>query len=188
MFKRITWMGIGMAVGATGAFRAKRKMEETIERYLPEQVADRAVTSARGVSQVVKAAATEGREVMRATETELRARVEARTFVGERPDAPAASSEAESKIPARPRPTRRDPVARVAPPRRPPTARPAGDERGAERSARLAPFRCRSRAAPSVVWMDPPTVRNPPTRETWRLRNHGRPRAAAGLDRLLDRS
>ncbi|MCB0987520.1 MAG: hypothetical protein H6519_03880 [Microthrixaceae bacterium] len=92
MFKRITWMGIGMAVGATGAFRAKRKMEETIERYLPEQVADRAVTSARGVSQVVKAAATEGREVMRATETELRARVEARTFVGERPDAPAASS------------------------------------------------------------------------------------------------
>ena len=75
MFKRITWMGIGMAVGATGAFRAKRKMEETIERYLPEQVADRAVTSARGVSQVVKAAATEGREVMRATETEPLVRV-----------------------------------------------------------------------------------------------------------------
>lgn len=85
MFKRITWMGIGMAVGATGAFRAKRKVEETIERYLPEQVADRAAASARGVSQVVRTAAQEGREVMRATESELRARVEARTYVGERP-------------------------------------------------------------------------------------------------------
>lgn len=85
MFKRITWMGIGMAVGATGAFRAKRKVEETIERYLPEQVADRAAASARGVSQAVRSAAQEGREVMRATESELRARVEARTYVGERP-------------------------------------------------------------------------------------------------------
>jgi hypothetical protein len=85
LFKRITWMGIGMAVGATGAFRAKRRVEETIERYLPEQVADRAAASARGVGHVVRSAAQEGREVMRATESELRARVEARTYVGERP-------------------------------------------------------------------------------------------------------
>jgi hypothetical protein len=85
LFKRITWMGIGMAVGATGAFRAKRKVEETIERYLPEQVADRAAASARGVGHVVRSAAQEGREAMRATESELRARVEARTYVGERP-------------------------------------------------------------------------------------------------------
>jgi len=91
MFKRVTWMGIGMAVGAAGAFRAKRKVEEAVERYLPEQVADRAVTSARGVGSVVKAAAQEGRDAMRATESELRARVEARTFVGERPQ-PAVSA------------------------------------------------------------------------------------------------
>ena len=31
MFKRVTWMGIGMAVGAAGAFRAKRKVEEATE-------------------------------------------------------------------------------------------------------------------------------------------------------------
>jgi hypothetical protein len=85
VFKRITWMGIGMAVGATGAFRAKRKVEATIDRYLPEQVADRAAASARGVGHVVRAAAQEGRDVMRATESELRARVEARTYVGDRP-------------------------------------------------------------------------------------------------------
>lgn len=84
MFKRVTWMSIGMAVGATGAFRAKRKVEATLERYLPEQVADRATASARGMSQVVRAAALEGREAMRATEVELRSRVEARTFVGDR--------------------------------------------------------------------------------------------------------
>ena len=92
MFKRITWMGIGMAVGATGAFRAKRKVEETIDRYLPEQVADRAAASARGVSHAVRAAALEGREVMRATESELRARVEARTYVGEAPSGTSAGS------------------------------------------------------------------------------------------------
>ena len=40
MFKRITWMGIGMAVGATGAFRAKRKVEATIDRWLQEDVVD----------------------------------------------------------------------------------------------------------------------------------------------------
>ncbi len=90
MFKRITWMGIGMAVGAAGAFRAKRKVEETIDRYLPEQVADRAATSARQVGQAVRAAATEGREAMKATEEELRQRVEARTYVGDRPEPASA--------------------------------------------------------------------------------------------------
>ena len=74
-----------MAVGASGAFWAKRKVEETVERYLPEQVADRAAASARNLGATVKAAAQEGREAMRTTETELRARVEARTFVGPEP-------------------------------------------------------------------------------------------------------
>ena len=40
MFKRVIWMGTGMAVGAGGAFWAKRKVEQTVERYLPEQVAE----------------------------------------------------------------------------------------------------------------------------------------------------
>lgn len=82
MFKRIIWVGTGMAMGAGGAFWAKRKVEATVERYLPEQVADRAAASARTLGATMKAAAMEGRDAMRSTETELRARVDARTFVG----------------------------------------------------------------------------------------------------------
>lgn len=99
MFKRIIWMGTGMAVGAGSAFWAKRKVEQTVEQYLPEQVAVRAAAGAKGLAGTVKAAAAEGREAMRATEAELRARVEARTFVG--PDRPAAPvSQAASAAPA----------------------------------------------------------------------------------------
>ncbi|CAN5641436.1 hypothetical protein BH10ACT1_BH10ACT1_24320 [soil metagenome] len=92
MFKRVIWMGTGMAVGASGAFWAKRKVEATVERYLPEQVADRAAATARGVGQTVKAAASEGRDAMRQREQELRSQVEARTYVGGngRPDPAAA--------------------------------------------------------------------------------------------------
>jgi hypothetical protein len=92
VFKRIIWMGTGMAVGASGAFWAKRKVEQTVEQYLPEQVAERAATSARGLADTVRAAAAEGREAMRSTEAELRARVEARTFVGDAPEVAAAAT------------------------------------------------------------------------------------------------
>jgi hypothetical protein len=88
VFKRAFWMSTGMAVGASGAFWAKRKVEQTVERYLPEQVAERVGTNARDLGRTVRAAASEGRAAMRATEAELRARVEARTFVG--PERPAA--------------------------------------------------------------------------------------------------
>ena len=86
MFKRVFWLGTGMAVGAGGAFWAKRKATEAVEQYLPEQVAARAATTAKGLGTTVRQAASEGREAMRTTEAELRARVEARTFVGERPE------------------------------------------------------------------------------------------------------
>lgn len=82
MFKRITWMGTGVAVGAGGAFWAKRKVEATVARYLPERVADRAATQARDLGRTVREAAGEGRDAMRQREQELRAQVEARTFVG----------------------------------------------------------------------------------------------------------
>lgn len=84
MFKRIIWMGTGMAVGAGGAFWAKRRVEATVERYLPEQVADRAATQARNLGRTVRAAASEGRGAMRQREQELRRQVEDRTFVGTR--------------------------------------------------------------------------------------------------------
>ncbi len=100
MFKRVVWVGTGMAVGASGAFWAKRKVTETVERYLPEQVANRAASSARDLGQTVRAAATEGRAAMRATEAELRARVEARTFSGERPAEKADEVPVPSPAPA----------------------------------------------------------------------------------------
>ena len=40
MFKRIFWMSTGVAVGAGSAFWAKRKVEATVERYLPERLRD----------------------------------------------------------------------------------------------------------------------------------------------------
>ena len=89
MFKRIFWMGTGMAVGASGAFWAKHKVEQAVERYLPEQVADRAASSARDLGRTVRAAASEGREAMRTREQELRAQVEARSFTGAGGGAPA---------------------------------------------------------------------------------------------------
>jgi hypothetical protein len=90
VFKRIIWMGAGMAVGAGSAFWAKRKVEQTVEQYLPEQVATRAAAGARGIAETVRAAASEGRDAMRSTEAELRARVEARTFVGSQAPGPEA--------------------------------------------------------------------------------------------------
>lgn len=96
MFKRIFWMSTGVAVGASGAFWAKRKVEETIEQYLPEQVAVRAASTAKGLGTTVRQAAAEGREAMRSTEAELRARVEARTFVGDAPAPPPAAAKAPS--------------------------------------------------------------------------------------------
>ncbi len=92
MFKRIIWMGTGMVVGAGGAFWAKHKVEATVEKYLPEQVADRAATQARDLGRTVRAAATEGRQAMRQREQELRSQVEARTFTGARaPSSPKAA-------------------------------------------------------------------------------------------------
>jgi hypothetical protein len=91
MFKRVVWMGTGMTVGAAGAFWAKHKVEQTVERYLPEQVVARVGSSSRDLGRTLRSAASEGRDAMRATEAELRARVEARTFIGPgRADAPKA--------------------------------------------------------------------------------------------------
>ncbi|MCU1354871.1 MAG: hypothetical protein JWM89_289 [Acidimicrobiales bacterium] len=103
MLKRAFWMSTGMAVGAGGAFWAKRKVEATVERYLPEQVVERVGSSTRDLGRTVKAAATEGRAAMRATEAELRARVEDRTFVGptKRATAPAGTPPGTTGTPPR---------------------------------------------------------------------------------------
>ena len=101
MFKRLFWMSTGVAVGASGAFWAKRKVEATVEQLLPEQVAERAVVSARGLGATVKAAAAEGRAAMKSTEAELRARVEERTFVGDAPTPAKARTSRQQRTPPR---------------------------------------------------------------------------------------
>ncbi|MEZ5178842.1 MAG: hypothetical protein R2746_11345 [Acidimicrobiales bacterium] len=146
MFKRIFWMSTGVAVGAGSAFWAKRKVEATVERYLPEQVADRAAASAKDLGRTVRAAAAEGREAMRATEAELRARVEARTFVGSAPAAPAPAPPAASGARRTPRQPAPRPDA-VTPRRRAGADPPASRRRG--------PNPCRSRGGAPVVWSDP---------------------------------
>ena len=82
MFKRVVWMGTGMAVGAGSAFWAKRKVQQTVERYLPDEVARRAGASARNVGRNVREVAVVARDGMREREAELRAEVDARTFTG----------------------------------------------------------------------------------------------------------
>ena len=85
MFKRVIWVGTGMAIGAGSAFWAKHKVTKTVERYLPDQVAERAASSAKDLGRTVRGAAADGRQAMREREAELRAQVEARTFVGPGP-------------------------------------------------------------------------------------------------------
>ena len=65
-------MSAGMAVGASGAFWAKRKAEETVERYMPAQISERATTGAKDFGNRLKLAAQEGRQSMKDKEFELR--------------------------------------------------------------------------------------------------------------------
>ncbi|MDQ6696566.1 MAG: hypothetical protein M3Z46_03810, partial [Actinomycetota bacterium] len=80
MFKRVIWMGTGVAMGAGSAFWAKRKVVHTVERYLPDELARRAGASARTVGRTVRLAAAEGRTAMHDREAELRAQADARTL------------------------------------------------------------------------------------------------------------
>ena len=87
VFKRVFWMGTGVAVGAGSAFWAKRRIEQAVQQLMPDQVADRAATSARDLGRNVRDAAAEGRAAMREREAELRAQVEATHVRRPRPDA-----------------------------------------------------------------------------------------------------
>jgi hypothetical protein len=80
VFKRVIWIGTGAAVGASSAFWVKRKLQRTVEHYLPDQVAQRAGASARNLGRTVRDAATEGRAAMRQREAELRAERDVHTL------------------------------------------------------------------------------------------------------------
>lgn len=63
---------MGAAAGASGSVWAQRRLRQRIERYAPEQIADRAAASARRLGTDVKSAAEEGRVAMREREDALR--------------------------------------------------------------------------------------------------------------------
>jgi len=78
MMKRVTWFVGGAAVGLASAGYAKKKVKETAAQIAPAQVARSAAMRARDVGRDVVDAVREGRQVMRHTEDELRARREGR--------------------------------------------------------------------------------------------------------------
>ncbi len=71
MIKRLTWFVSGAVAGVAGAGIAKRKVKKAATRLTPKRVV-------LGVKGRVGDAIIEGREAMRARETELRARLDGR--------------------------------------------------------------------------------------------------------------
>ena len=71
MIKRMTWFIGGAVAGVTGAGIAKRKVKRAATHLAPKNVV-------RGMTGRVRDAVAEGRQAMRAKETELRARLEGR--------------------------------------------------------------------------------------------------------------
>ncbi len=78
MMKRVTWFAGGVVAGLASAGYAKKKVKETASQIAPTQIARSAADSVRSRTNDVVDAIREGRQVMRHTEDELRARREGR--------------------------------------------------------------------------------------------------------------
>lgn len=78
MIKRLTWFVGGVAAGAIGVGRAKRKVRSVASDLAPVQVARRTTQSVKRRTHDVTEAVREGRRAMRLKELELRARVDGR--------------------------------------------------------------------------------------------------------------
>lgn len=76
MFKRLFWLIIGAGFGFGVSFWLMRFLRQTIERYSPERVSDDLASALRAFGQDLRAAVADGREAMRETEAQLRARIE----------------------------------------------------------------------------------------------------------------
>ena len=79
MFKRVIWMGMGAAAGSAATVWTQRKVRAQLDRARPRAVVDRALDGIDGVRETVAAAFEEGRSTMRASETQMRRDVDART-------------------------------------------------------------------------------------------------------------
>jgi len=78
MMKRVTWFAGGVVAGLASAGYAKKKVKETASQIAPTQIAKSAVGTVKSKTFMVADALREGREVMKHTEDELRARREGR--------------------------------------------------------------------------------------------------------------
>ena len=72
MFKRLRWMLLGAIGGISSSVYVQRRLRERMDRLQPDHVARRAMGVAQNVGREVKGAVTEGRQVMRSREIELR--------------------------------------------------------------------------------------------------------------------
>ena len=73
--KRLFWMGVGAAAGASGTIWAQRKVRDRIDDLGAEQVVSAAGRGARTVGRTVRAAVSEGRVGMAEREIELKGRL-----------------------------------------------------------------------------------------------------------------
>jgi hypothetical protein len=78
MMKRVTWFAGGVVAGLASAGYAKKKVKETAAQVAPTQIARSAAGAVRARTGDVVDAIREGRQVMKHTEDELRARREGR--------------------------------------------------------------------------------------------------------------
>ncbi len=72
MFKRLRWMTLGAIAGITSSVWVQRKVRDRMDRLQPDHVARRAFDAAQNVGRDVRGAMSEGRQVMRDKEIELR--------------------------------------------------------------------------------------------------------------------
>lgn len=78
MMKRVTWFAGGVVAGVASAGYAKKKVRETASQMAPAKIAKSAATSVRSKTRDVADAVREGRQVMKHTEDELKARRDGR--------------------------------------------------------------------------------------------------------------
>jgi hypothetical protein len=80
MMKRVTWFAGGLVAGVASAGYAKKKVKETASQIAPAKMAKSAATSVRARTRHVADAVREGRQVMKYTEDELKARRDGRVL------------------------------------------------------------------------------------------------------------
>jgi hypothetical protein len=78
VLKRLFWLSLGIAIGVATSFWLYRAIRETVERYMPEHLAEEVSSALQNLRTQVEKALAEGRDAARLTEAELRAEIEQR--------------------------------------------------------------------------------------------------------------